>query len=152
MCMDHCIYKCCGLSFSFHKKCHVFVSCLTTIIKTTHTHTHTHTHTFSHFTLYIKGPFTLFVMAGMKNRVSTTPCFCRSSFGRGRETTVWRTGVCRGRNAVVDFSLSRSVMCIYIYISSSSSSSSSSSIGATTLGGFWPAIYIYIYMYKISLH
>ena len=144
MCMDHCIYKCCRLSFSFHKNCHVFVSCLTTIIKTRHT--------FSHFTLYIKGPFTLFVMAGMKNRASSTPCFCRSSFGRGGETTEWHTCVCRGRNAVVDFSLSRSVMCIYIYISSSSSSSSSSSIGATTLGGFWPAIYIYIYMYKISLH
>ena len=54
-------------------------------------------------------------MASMQNRVPTTPCFCSSSVGRGGKTTVWRTGVCRGRNAVVDFSLSRPIIYIYIY-------------------------------------
>jgi hypothetical protein len=78
--MDHCFYKCCGLSFNFHNKCHILGSCLSTVIKTTHP--------FSHFTLYIKGPVILFVVAGMQNRVSTAPCFCSSSVGRGEETIV----------------------------------------------------------------
>jgi hypothetical protein len=46
------------------------------------------THPFSRFTLCIKGPFILSVMADMQNRISTTPCFCSSSVGRGGETTV----------------------------------------------------------------
>ena len=70
ICMDHYIYKCCasrGFLFNFHNKCQVFVSCLTTVIKKTHL--------FGHFTLYIKCPFILFVMAGHEDSSIYHPLF-----------------------------------------------------------------------------